>query len=1154
VIGKSKLDSISNYNLSYENFLEAINDFDGFVLGSSYNDIFLFTEDQKIKKAYTAASQEVNDEKDPALDNFVKNIASRILDRTTGTYFFSDMFNGNMHDRYFPYITNYAADNKLNNIGDFLHIYLPVKGSNRSGIKAFNNNAFVDCVPRVKINNVIQQSHMGDHICYFTDTKQVRVLLTGSDGKAVFTTTAQGNKVVKQYTQDISPSGERKHPEINRTEGSRQGDRFHTPNLCAMVVRHPKASLSGRNKSHLPIFFNTISPIEMSKCTPYINIQILSLNYGNKKNRIGNLNTVSYLRFVQNKSSGDFILSDDSSFGKLGPVQKSESITDKLVRENDYDYSFMDVFAAPQMLSNAKINKENGNLLRNANINDPVLDPIMPFMSLKNLNVNITGAGYGIMSSKRASLSLVLHDRSRLTDIAPLVSSTQFATTKIIVEYGWSHPEGGVGSDNVIGKYLDGIKDRSVFQVVGSKFDFGDGGSVNIDVDLAAYGFRQTERVHAGAGPEVPLNSLQNLIEKATSDLIKDSKNRKEAPEIRQEIKMNSRSARSIESMISWDAYRAIAVDLKSNDTKKILNNLETILAGKTESDGTTRTAGLSGILQKEKEKVNAVKRVFGKLAEIESDDSVDAFLVSTVTGGESIIGDEESEDSYTDLKSEFVSVGKLVSQFVGHPLAATGLYDEVQLVFYPINHHAGGGRAHTTASFPIQKSTVELKFLEAIKNNSHISTKSAFALIEKLMRNKNEPAYGLSDLLTQQNNIVSADANRVRAVVKSRLEEGRLEDLNIVGKDAELIAKITQTETVSADDFNGWLSNETAVNDINVKAQEIVTKLKETQAEIAAEEAKNPPNNTTLIVLRTREVMQRGELKAQEQALTLAQYRSKRYNEIVKTVRKQISIETSTNITERCRQIYDSDGLKELYPAESKFIRPNLAMNFEVLDVISPPDYSKKETSYNGLIENKQILRIHVYDEEALPDPSKYAVLNSLIEGTGNKMISGKNYEKVQSYFKGLNFNDVKQIVKRSYPTIIYGAANSTIKTLSVSSNTSGEMANVLMVEAYGNLKKGQVEGFNAENEFDSIVMFPNTVSISMLGMPMIGRGNSIFIDFGTNTSVDNIYTVKSISHSIGAGNFTSTVSVVPSNMGAISNFKEKLSQSISKIRENLD
>ena len=70
------------------------------------------------------------------------------------------------------------------------------------------------------------------------------------------------------------------------------------------------------------------------------------------------------------------------------------------------------------------------------NNNDPVLEPISPFLTLSSLNVNITGAGFGLMSSKRADLSLVLHDRSRLRDLAPLVSSTQFATTKIIIEYG----------------------------------------------------------------------------------------------------------------------------------------------------------------------------------------------------------------------------------------------------------------------------------------------------------------------------------------------------------------------------------------------------------------------------------------------------------------------------------------------------------------------------------------------------------------------------------------------------------------------------------------------------------------------------------------------------------------------------------------------
>ena len=151
----------------------------------------------------------------------------------------------------------------------------------------------------------------------------------------------------------------------------------------------------------------------------------------------------------------------------------------------------------------------------------------------------------------------------------------------------------------------------------------------------------------------------------------------------------------------------------------------------------------------------------------------------------------------------------------------------------------------------------------------------------------------------------------------------------------------------------------------------------------------------------------------------------------------------------------------------------------------------------------------------------------------------------------KSLTFNDVKQVIKRAYPTIIYGAQNSTINNISVTANTSGQLANVMMVESYGNLRNGQVEGFNYENEFESAVLFPNTVSISMMGMPMIGRGNNLFIDFGTNTSVDNIYTVKSVTHSIKAGNFTTNVEAVPSNMGAISSFKDRLTNSIEKIEE---
>ena len=67
-------------------------------------------------------------------------------------------------------------------------------------------------------------------------------------------------------------------------------------------------------------------------------------------------------------------------------------------------------------------------------------------------------------------------------------------------------------------------------------------------------------------------------------------------------------------------------------------------------------------------------------------------------------------------------------------------------------------------------------------------------------------------------------------------------------------------------------------------------------------------------------------------------------------------------------------------------------------------------------------------------------------------------------------------------------------------------------------------------------------------MGMPNIGRGNTIFIDFGTNTSLDNIYTVKNVTHTIRAGDFSTTLDLVPSNMGAVEGFAKNIAKMVSK------
>ena len=107
-----------------------------------------------------------------------------------------------------------------------------------------------------------------------------------------------------------------KLPKINQHQN---GDRFTRPNLCGMVFRHPKASWSSRNKSHLPIFFNAITPVEMSRCVPYIDIKIVTRQYGANK-KIGDLSQVKFMRFTRkNGKDNEYVLDDAVGFGSANP-------------------------------------------------------------------------------------------------------------------------------------------------------------------------------------------------------------------------------------------------------------------------------------------------------------------------------------------------------------------------------------------------------------------------------------------------------------------------------------------------------------------------------------------------------------------------------------------------------------------------------------------------------------------------------------------------------------------------------------------------------------------------------------------------------------------------------------------------------------------
>ena len=132
-----------------------------------------------------------------------------------------------------------------------------------------------------------------------------------------------------------------------------------------------------------------------------------------------------------------------------------------------------------------------------------------------------------------------------------------------------------------------------------------------------------------------------------------------------------------------------------------------------------------------------------------------------------------------------------------------------------------------------------------------------------------------------------------------------------------------------------------------------------------------------------------------------------------------------------------------------------------------------------------------------------------------------------------GLNTSKkIKNFVKNSYPSITYGANNSTVNGISITSNVSDQVSQVIQISSYAKRNAPQSSASEV-SDFDEITVVPASVSLRMMGCPFISRGNEIYIDFGTNTTLDNIYTVKDVSHSINSGKFETTVGLIYSGQG---------------------
>jgi hypothetical protein len=201
----------------------------------------------------------------------------------------------------------------------------------------------------------------------------------------------------------------------------------------------------------------------------------------------------------------------------------------------------------------------------------------------------------------------------------------------------------------------------------------------------------------------------------------------------------------------------------------------------------------------------------------------------------------------------------------------------------------------------------------------------------------------------------------------------------------------------------------------------------------------------------------------------------------------------------------------------------------------------------------DKKIVRILVYDERAGSFNKLgnlvFSMINSggigrtlkgddivrKVEGLFTKIkdVAGNTKNDPQQTLIGLGSKrEVRNIALNLYPLLTVGTEGSLITNATFSSQPSGDVGSTYLFTALQGGSPGTTTAASsAGNLIDDVFMIPSTITLSMAGNTCITRGQTYCVDFGTGTTLDNSYTVLSVTHSITPGGFKTNVTLAPTN-----------------------
>ena len=862
------------------------------------------------------------------------------------------------------------------------------------------------------------------------------------------------------------------------------------PALSILQVLPVELNFGNRDTGALEIFLNSIPPLEWTRCVPYLEAQLITPGHVIQGGKIAKASLMRFLMGTASPAEGspDYTMASATSAeiagmnfqavidAQIETEAAAAGATEAELAEGveaaipaTFSSSGMELFTAPQTLIpaneeyisydsvaysidawKAKMEAdiaaaESATGIDFSSLMDdfilpgepgsnrpaPIIDRMRPFMSINSVDISVKPTR-GMMSHKSAKIKLTLHDRSRLAEIAELVKPSSFSQSEILLEYGWSHPDGTVGGNNSFGKLINSLRVKEKFGVYNTAYSFDDAGQVKITLDLVTKGAAHLNISDIGMSGAVAAKwyAVEKLIEKIRG--------------VRRDVLADE----GMRDVIGMSVISSLSpTNLADSFDGEKLQELNAFISNSLNSENEDM-AELAGYIDTLKDDVNSFNTTIGNVIKSKTEQcraEGDPFLTSRTgtpmcsywaKAGQSGIqvADQPSERKPTN--TVWCSFAKLMSIFVGLPIAESGRFEEVQMIYYAFNDSCSYLNTLNIGSMPIEMTGdngFEKLFKTYQEEKVQVSPARFLSFMNKEFINNQAAAhYGFSKLY-------------------SRDDEG-----NVEMRDS---AKNNPGSTKSFKDE--------VLEDAYGPGSDMKFKLPRVQMYMEAVPHVSP--------IETPDVA--GQPWAPSQANTILRL-----------------------------HFFDSVATKYAGVADLIRISRNsdmgaLGSTLRDITKVEDGDMSQHAKAFND-------------------------VITTAVEANLLQMITAT--DGTTYYRMGGGVPRLKHFVKTSVPTLIYGAQNSSVNSLSADSMHNSKDTTVHMLRAQQNASSDQ----GAPGEQDRglpLRMMPMKLKVKTFGCPIIAHGQQMFIDLGTGTTVDNIYAVNGLQHEITPGGFKTSFEMIP-------------------------